>query len=625
MSSSSSGGAVAGTAVLTLILVAARCRAQCGCGGSGVVSIEACGAVPMASSVDIARRNGVALACALAEAETEATVVVPYGSRWFVIPNRSFVGLAPNVTLRIDGELTAHDAIWAWPREGRAYLALLSVSNTTGLTVEGRGVVNGQGHNWWWHFARPGSRLRRHKRPILVEIDNSANVTVRDLAFLDAPRFNIYLGSFTRGALVQGVVIIVDWRRQRRILADAAKSRSSLAWSLEYAWIAWFKPSWWSFPPPMFPFNTDGIDVSGRDVVVRDVVVSNWDDVVAVKPSRLARPPEIVPPVENFTWCTHHVRISNVTTLYGGGISVGSVHPSEKLPCVRDVRFGNVTMYSPIKGPYVKPDLAPGYCRWKGNCGALIADVTYENVLMEGGVEPDWWRGFERSQRSRGGAYVEPREPPENWLRLRQSQGMLLATSFDKFVAWLLRPTAASPVCRARWLVNVLCFSWPIYIGTQQQEEPGGVGNGLWPHTEPLCTVANVTLRRIAARGGSWPQSAAVIRCNATNPCTNILLDNVSIRGKFDSKRRWICEAARGDVVDPVDPGVRGCINAPPAAATRTPAQRPIYVACGFLALTIIVVARRANANHHPSSSPDELGENSRRRPPPPASGGYGT
>ena len=41
----------------------------------------------------------------------------------------------------------------------------------------------------------------------------------------------------------------------------------------------------------------------------------------------------------------------------GAGLSVGSVHPSTKKPCVSGVRFEDIALYGPLKGPYVKPDL----------------------------------------------------------------------------------------------------------------------------------------------------------------------------------------------------------------------------------------------------------------------------
>ena len=36
---------------------------------------------------------------------------------------------------------------------------------------------------------------------------------------------------------------------------------------------------------PMFPFNTDGIDPHGTNILIERVNVTNFDDAVAIKPS----------------------------------------------------------------------------------------------------------------------------------------------------------------------------------------------------------------------------------------------------------------------------------------------------------------------------------------------------
>ena len=80
---------------------------------------------------------------------------------------------------------------------------------------------------------------------------------------------------------------------------------------------------------------------------------------------------------------------------------------------------------------------------------------------------------------------------------------------------------------------------WNIYIGPQQQKQPGGGGPGcmLYPlaggdstcATQPLINVRNITLRNIVSHGGLLPPG--VIRCNETNPCEGFVWDNVKIYG----------------------------------------------------------------------------------------------
>ncbi len=186
---------------------------------------------------------------------------------------------------------------------------------------------------------------------MLLQIDGSTDVVVRDITMLDSPRFNLYLGSYCKRVLVERVTILADWE------AQTALQQKSV---------------------PMFPFNTDGIDVAGEDITIRDIVVSNYDDVVAVKTADLlpSSADGVVP------GCTRNITVSNTTVYRGAGLSVGSVHPSPLKPCVRDVLFERATLWSPLKGPYVKPDRATPECLHLDHdaCSASIQNVTYKHV-----------------------------------------------------------------------------------------------------------------------------------------------------------------------------------------------------------------------------------------------------
>ncbi len=75
---------------------------------------------------------------------------------------------------------------------------------------------------------------------------------------------------------------------------------------------------------------------------------------------------------------------------------------------------------------------------------------------------------------------------------------------------------------------------WPIYIGPQQQKQPGGAGEGcmLYPYgqycpTEPRITLFNIILNNITIVNSVNPY-VGVIRCNETNPCNTIYFNNVN-------------------------------------------------------------------------------------------------
>jgi len=97
---------------------------------------------------------------------------------------------------------------------------------------------------------------------------------------------------------------------------------------------------------------------------------------------------------------------------------------------------------------------------------------------------------------------------------------------------------------------------WNIYIGPQQMKEPDGRGPGcmLYPidpdcATEPLITIANITLRNIESHSGFLPPG--IIRCNETNPCTGINFENVQVHGWWSMFRlNFITEYAHGTVTN---------------------------------------------------------------------------
>jgi hypothetical protein len=95
---------------------------------------------------------------------------------------------------------------------------------------------------------------------------------------------------------------------------------------------------------------------------------------------------------------------------------------------------------------------------------------------------------------------------------------------------------------------------WSVYIGPQQQKQPGGDGPGclFYPiggcETQPLIHVANITLRNVQQFGNILPPG--IVRCNSTYPCTGFVFENVNADGWW----KWfglgyITEEVHGEVM----------------------------------------------------------------------------
>jgi polygalacturonase len=123
---------------------------------------------------------------------------------------------------------------------------------------------------------------------------------------------------------------------------------------------------------PTFPLNTDGIDPSGTNVTIRNVIITNWDDAVAVKPANSGN---------KIATCAQNILVENALVYFSVGMTIGSVPPNTNYACIKDVTFRNVTMILPIKAIYVKTN--PG----DGGSG-IIANILYEDFDV---YYPIWW------------------------------------------------------------------------------------------------------------------------------------------------------------------------------------------------------------------------------------------
>ena len=97
-----------------------------------------------------------------------------------------------------------------------------------------------------------------------------------------------------------------------------------------------------------------------------------------------------------------------------------------------------------------------------------------------------------------------------------------------------------------------------VWIGPQQQEQPGTAGTGcsfLYPTkiggscpTDPLVTMRDIKLYNISMpNGGLMP---GVIHCDPTNPCTGIEFNNVATDGDFTVEKHYVCDNASGTYTD---------------------------------------------------------------------------
>jgi polygalacturonase len=103
---------------------------------------------------------------------------------------------------------------------------------------------------------------------------------------------------------------------------------------------------------------------------------------------------------------------------------------------------------------------------------------------------------------------------------------------------------------------------YPIWIGPQQEQQPGTKGTGcsfLYPivkecPTNPRVSITNITLENVSLTGGvTLP---GVILCDPTTQCTGFVFENVTNTGAFLVQSDYVCANAHGvDVGNTPSPG----------------------------------------------------------------------
>ena len=345
----------------------------------------------------------------------------------YYVPSEEYIENIDNIQIVIDGKILLYNDVSSWPKVNNdKYYNAIDIRNSNNLTITGSGKIDGQGYIWWVDFYK-GNIVRQ--RPTIINIKDSIDVTIENLTLLDSPRFNIYADNVLR-FIVRYMKIWVNIKQN-----EIVEKRLNLKL--------------------MFPFNTDGVDVKGKDIHIYNLSISNFDDSIAVKPSK----GNGIPLEGQVLNCSENILIENINILYGAGLSIGSV-PSSSKYCVKDVIFQNIDVVNPLKLIYIKTEDGGLY-------DAIIKNITYDRI------------------------------------------------------------NAVNPVL------------WPIYIGPQQQKEPDGTGEGFWPNTNPYVSINNILISNISVSNAKV--EAGLFRCNISNPCKNIIFENVLIKGKY-IKNPYICD-----------------------------------------------------------------------------------
>lgn len=283
--------------------------------------------------------NGALVNKTLARMQAGDTFLFPVG-RYYLMGGITATGLS-DVTIQFDGEVVFSNKTHEWPRNenGDVYESFHFYNFTNVVfTSSSTGTVNGNGHRWW---GLPGIGYLHYteNRPRLFNVESSKNILVENLLFLDSAYWTFWVHE------VDGLEVRFSEISARRTDFE----NHTLV--------------------DMSAFNTDGFDVTGKNVWIHDCKVWCQDDTIAVKDGS-----------ENMLF--ERINASGV------GLTIGSIGSTT----VRNITFRDSIMENSYKGIYMK---------FRDGDGGLIEDVTFQNITINNPSQWPIWIGPAQQSDSR--------------------------------------------------------------------------------------------------------------------------------------------------------------------------------------------------------------------------------
>eukprot|EP01125_Pyxidicula_operculata_P011036 TRINITY_DN360_c3_g1_i1.p1 TRINITY_DN360_c3_g1~~TRINITY_DN360_c3_g1_i1.p1 ORF type:complete len:425 (-),score=33.74 TRINITY_DN360_c3_g1_i1:140-1414(-) len=281
--------------------------------------------IPNDFSSDASWYNGKLLNTTFSKLNNGDTFIIP-NSTYYVMGGIKASNLS-HIVIQIDGTIVFSTDMNNWPTDsaGNVFECFQfdRLYNVT-FTSSGIGLLDGNGAVWWG-IPGLGYVERGENRPRLMNIGDSKNILVEYIHFLNSPYWTFWAHG------IDGLEVRFSHVVAKRDDYDGHDLIDLSA------------------------FNTDGFDVSGKNVWIHHCSVWNQDDCFCVKDDS-----------ENMLF--------EELSASGLGLTVGSIGGSS----VRNITFRNVYMPQTYKGIYMK---------FRAE-GGLITDVLYENIVMD---QPEQW------------------------------------------------------------------------------------------------------------------------------------------------------------------------------------------------------------------------------------------
>ncbi|XP_052477101.1 probable polygalacturonase At1g80170 [Gossypium raimondii] len=225
------------------------------------------------------------------------TFLVPQG-KTFLLQPLTFNGKhcnSNNITFQIDGRIIAPTKPSTWECNTNCH-HWIGFQNFDGLHIQGSGIINGQGDNWWKLSCKDNQKSCQLRKPTGFMIGHSKNVDMKGLTFEDSPKMHI---AFEDSTSIHATQLTIK-------------------------------------APGNSP-NTDGIHIQrSTNVSIHNTTIQTGDDCISVGDG------------------SKYISITNIECGPGHGISIGSLGIMGKTEEVEFVHVRNVSFHGTTNGVRIK-------------------------------------------------------------------------------------------------------------------------------------------------------------------------------------------------------------------------------------------------------------------------------
>lgn len=204
------------------------------------------------------------------------------------------------------------------------YADFIRASNRHDIAITGHGTINGQGAAWWASYRRRPNGTVPHlpHRPQMIAMNNVTRLLIEGVRLEDPANTHIQIQNACRDVTIEHIVI---------------------------------------HTPRNSP-NTDGIDVSGHDILITHCRISDGDDCIAIGGSGHQ-------PQTKFE--SQNIVVTHCAFGYGHGMSIGSFTSGG----IRNLTVLDCTFDHTTAGIRLKSNTGRG---------GLVENLLYQNITMRG-------------------------------------------------------------------------------------------------------------------------------------------------------------------------------------------------------------------------------------------------